>query len=1031
MKRFLCALAIALPALAIADTFPTPFNSDHAKDAPMAAEETARHMGLPDGFSASVFAAEPDVRQPIAMCFDARGRLWVAECYTYAEHPKDYDLNLRDRIVVFEDSTGSGHFDKRTVFWDGAQRLTSIAVGLGGVYALCLPNLVYIPLRQGEAVMDGPPQVLLDGFDFKASGHNMANGLKWGPDGWLYGRQGILARKLSRLGPPGTPDADRTAIGCGIWRYHPVKHVVEALTEGTTNPWGMDWNEYGEPFFINTVIGHLWEMIPGAHYQRMFGDDPEPHLYGLIPQFADHVHWDTTEKWDDVRKLGVSDASSRAGGGHAHTGLMCYLGDNWPAAYRGKLFTINFHGRRLNAERLDREGSGYVGRRDDDLCFVPDPWFRGIELLQGPDGGVFIADWSETGECHGNDGVTRTTGRIYKVTYGKPKQPSTVDVEDLDGPALAGLLGSSNEWFARMAQQVLQARAVAHQDISGAHSAIEPLLSPDHPTTVRLHALWALYDSGGLDANPPDSVNAGDANRRHDSRCARLRELLYDHDEHLRVWAVRLLGDEVFPGPNLPPHNPADKVVEDFTALAKNDPSPAVRLALASVLQRMPLNHPTVTYAPLNQGWLQDRANIAAALVAHGEDSSDRSLPLMDWYAIAGVPTPYLIYPARNAQIPLIRRYVARRLAEDYAEAPRGVANLLDVIDDPNGVIDVLDGLTEGFKGKRSLTPPIGWSEFISRASAIPAAAGRLRELRLLFGDASALAQTQADALNEGLDVSTRRSALQVLVDNRAADLRAICEKCLTKQELAATACAGLALSDDPATADLLLSTYNKLSAPGRPAAIAALVSRPAFAAKLLDAVAAQQIPAHDITSFHARQIRAFQNPALSAQLASVWGEVRESAGDKKALIDDWTRRLTPDNLAHADLAKGKLVFQQTCALCHKLHGEGASIGPDLTGSGRTNLSYLLDNIGDPSAVVPAEYRLVILSLKDGRVLSGIIASKTADTVTLQTIGERVVINTSDIKEKTESAQSLMPDGLLLALSPEQVRDLVGYLMKP
>lgn len=396
-------MAIVLPCAALASDFPAPFDSETPDTAPMAAEQVARAIGLPDGFHASVSAAEPDVRQPIAMCFDSRGRLWVAECYTYAERPLGYDLRLRDRIVILEDTKGAGHFDKRTVFWDGGQRLTSIAVGMNGVYALCLPNLLYIPVGKSGDIPDGPPQVLLDGFDFGTAAHTMANGLKWGPDGWLYGRQGILAGKQSHVGAPGAPDAERAQLGCGIWRYHPTRRVVEQLTEGTTNPWGMDWNEYGDAFFINTVIGHLWEMIPGAHYARMFGEDPAPHTFGLIGQFADHVHWDTNEIWSDVRKLGVTETSSKAGAGMRTWRELA-------GVVPRQAVDDHFHGRRLNTERLERDGSGYIGRRGDDWCFVPDRWFRGIDLLQGPDGGVFIADWSDTGECHDQNGVHRNSG---------------------------------------------------------------------------------------------------------------------------------------------------------------------------------------------------------------------------------------------------------------------------------------------------------------------------------------------------------------------------------------------------------------------------------------------------------------------------------------------------------------------------------------------------------------------------------------------------------------------------------------------
>ena len=176
-------------------------------------------------------------------------------------------------------------------------------------------------------------------------------------------------------------------------------------------------------FFINTVNGHLWHLIPGAHFVRPHTIEPNPRVYEPIDQHADHYHWDNAQgAGHDPVDHGRED--DRRGGGHAHSGLMIYLGDNWPEEYRGKLFTLNFHGRRINVERLERAGSGYVGRHEPDIVFAADPWFRGIDLSYGPDGGVFVLDWSDTGECHEHNGVHRTSGRIYKFTYGQPARAS-------------------------------------------------------------------------------------------------------------------------------------------------------------------------------------------------------------------------------------------------------------------------------------------------------------------------------------------------------------------------------------------------------------------------------------------------------------------------------------------------------------------------------------------------------------------------------------------------------------------------------
>jgi putative membrane-bound dehydrogenase-like protein len=574
----------ALISVLSAQTATEPFNTEKSTSLPLSAAEAASNWKLPPGFQATVFASEPDVRQPIAICTDDRGRLWVAESFMYAGNIGGYfEGKLRDRIIILEDTDNDGVHDKRTVFADGLERLTSIEVGLGGVWALTLPNLIFIPDKNRDDIPDGPAAPLIDGFDIKKSGHTMANGLRWGPDGWLYGRQGILGHSL--LGTPGATPESRVKMNVGIWRYHPTRRTVEVVAEGTTNPWGMDWDENGELFFINTVIGHLWHVIPGAHYKRMFGDDYNPHIFAQIDQHADHVHWDTTEKWSEIRE-GMSAESSSAGGGHAHTGLMIYLGDNWPDDYRKDLFTINFHGRRLNRENLEPSGSGFIGRHRDDLAFSADPWFRGIDLLYGPDGGVFVADWSDTGECHDDDGIHRQSGRIYKITHGTPTAPSVDDIAALSTDSLLPLLSHKNEWFARRARLSLQERAATGENMDTIITALRTQLGEGSTTPLKLRALWSLYSIGKTDT-------------------LLLTDLLSHSEPALRIWAVRLLLDAKNSS------TVEDAVIQALTNMAKSETSPAVRLALASALQRIPLDH---------------RAEIAKPLLNHAEDAEDHNV---------------------------------------------------------------------------------------------------------------------------------------------------------------------------------------------------------------------------------------------------------------------------------------------------------------------------------------------------------------------------------------------------------------------
>jgi len=304
-----------------------------------------------------------------------------------------------------------------------------------------------------------------------------------------------------------------------------------------------------------------------------------------------------------------------------------------------------------------------------------------------------------------------------------------------------------------------------------------------------------------------------------------------------------------------------------------------------------------------------------------------------------------------------------------------------------------------------------------------------VRDMSVLFGDGRALDAVKRVVLDQATDLNARKVALQTLIDNRAPDLRPLCEQLLNEQFLNSVAARGLASFDDPAVGAKMVKAYRQFHPSERGQLLSALVSRAAFASALLDAVAEGKIPRADISPYHARQIRSLNDAALNKKLAEIWGELRDLSSDKQKLIAQWKAQLTPAALAKADKSQGRLVFNTACAACHTLYGEGGKVGPDLTGGGRDNLDYLLENMVDPSAVVTADFRMSIVDLKDGRVLNGLIASKTERTLTLKTMTETLTVDRGEIAGVRESALSLMPEGLLEALTAEQARDLIAYLM--
>lgn len=1002
-------LAVVLSFSSRGDPFPEPFNTEKPGLEPMPAEQAAGTFSLPEGFRVRVFAHEPDIRQPIAMTTDSRGRLWVAENYTYAESKVNFATQLKDRVVILEDTNHDGQFDRRTVFWDQGSILTSLELGRGGVFVLCPPQLMFIPVRPGTDQPAGKPEILLDGFGTTTGNrHTFANGLKWGPDGWLWGRIGISSG--ARIGAPGSDNSTRLEMRGGIWRYHPERRVFEAVCHGTTNPWGLDWNEEGEPFFINTVIGHLWHAIPGAHFRRMHGDDVNPHAYALIEQHADHFHFDTTAGWTKSRAAldgsQFASGSDSLGGGHAHAGLMIYQGDNWPPAFRGDVFTLNLHGRRLNRDHLEREGSGYVGRHRADLMQVGDPWFRGLDLIQAPDGSVYVSDWSDTGECHDSDGVHRTSGRIYNISYG-PRAP-TVDLATLSESELLGRVADRNEWVSRQARQVLADRAAAGRCSRDAAATLRARFEQPGTLHDRLRYLWAAHDVQGTPVEW-------------------LSRQLADPDEHIASWVVRLLSDQI-------PQQATDSIPSRDVAAAKtalnrfvsNPHTALVQLYLAAALQRFPVG---------------ERIKWVDALLGPGPGAHDHNFPLLLWYGmeplIAARPTlaPHFFTTCTLRQV---RQFIARRVAEELPGDGTGIERLLEAASSRvSGSLalqeDLARGLSDALRGIRRCPPPAGWNAFATAAlgHANPELSERIRELSVVFGDGRASDELRRLAANANADPSARRHALRALVESRAEGLGPLLRSALQDGALRPTALIGLLQTGDPEGPARVVANYPWLGLEERPPIIQAMSASSTNARVLLEGIAAGTIPRSDLTAFQARQIANLGDASLASRLSEVWGSIRPADRDHRAAMDRLRSRLTPAVLAASDLRQGQASFQQLCAPCHRLYGTGGEIGPDLTGSGRSNLDYLLENVIDPNAVVPAGFRLTTVTLKDGRAVSGILREESARTVTIHAPGQSQVIDRTEIQTLETSNQSVMPEGLLEGIPFESARNLLAYLMSP
>ncbi|WP_073062871.1 PVC-type heme-binding CxxCH protein [Fodinibius roseus] len=583
---------------------------DIIENAGLSGEEAVKEMELPDPFSVTLAASEPDVVRPIAFTLDHRGRLWVAEAHTYPERAPEGEG--KDRILIFEDTSGDGKLDSRKVFIEGLNLVSGLEVGHGGVWVGAAPNLLYIPIDESGDSPAGEPEVLLNGWGYQDT-HETLNSFRWGPDGWLYGVQGVFTQ--SNVGKPGTPDDQRQKINAGVWRYHPTRHEFEVYARGTSNPWGLDFNAYGHPFITACVIPHLFHVIQGARYRRQAGDHQNPHTYDDIKTIADHVHW-----VGDQGPHAGNHRSGSAGGGHAHAGAMFYLGaDHWPQEFRSTLFMNNIHGFRVNADKIEREGSGYSASHGKDFLKTHDSWSQWLDFRYSPGGSVWAIDWYDKNQCHSPnpDVHNKTLGRIYNIRHAEDEHVR-VNLKEKSSLELVEYQRHTNEWYVRHARRILHERGPDER----VHEALRKMLRGAPDITRKLRALWTLHVTEGL--SDQEYID------------------LLDHEnEYLRSWALQLLGED---------NDIPERALKKIARMAREEDSALVRLYIASALQRI---------APA-QRW-----SIVEGLYGHSEDADDHNLPLMIWYGTEPLVTRDMERAAEmamNTELPGILTFTIRRI---------------------------------------------------------------------------------------------------------------------------------------------------------------------------------------------------------------------------------------------------------------------------------------------------------------------------------------------------------------------------------
>ena len=1003
---FAVLVSLGIPGALFAQGFPS--------------EEAARRMTVPDGFQVRLVASEPMVRQPVAIEFDDRGRLWVVQ---YLQYPNPAGLKRikvdrysrtvydrvpeppprgpkgDDRITILYDYDKDGRAHKAKDFVKGLNLASGIAFGHGGVFVLQAPYLLFYPDRNGDDIPDGEPEVLLTGFGMEDA-HSVANSLTWGPDGWLYGCQGSTV----------TAHIRGIEFQQGVWRYHPITHRFELFCEGGGNSWGLDFDRHGNLLYSTNVGGYcMLHGVQGAYYWKSFGKHGalhNPYAFG----YFEHV------------------PHSNFKGGHVTVGGIVYQGDSFPERFRGEYIAADLLGHAVYWHNLEPSGSSFHSSHGGELLQANDTWFAPSDLTLGPDGSVYVADWYDKRMAHPDPDADwdRSNGRIYKIEAKCPGAHGTkpcpqADLTKLSSPQLVALLSHPNDWYVRKARRILADRRDPETIFP-----LRRLISESKDAHLALEALWVLYVTGGL--------------------TEAFASTLFDHQNpDIRRWTARLLGDEC---------NVSPAVSKRLVELAATDSDVSVLSQLASTAKRLPP---------------ENGLPIVARLLFREGGNHDPHLPLLLWWAVEHHAIPAMeavvrlftsaeAWRASSARDVIEERLMRRYAAEGTSPALTACARLLKSAPTPEDRRRMLAALDQGLRDQPGSRINTNTGDLLA-THAFPARNGNLHALSLdtipsiladrmaelwkddtsdpvlirlmaRLGKTAAQQRALALAIESKTPIPTRVAMLQVVGEFGPPSCARQVLTLLDSDQVEPIQLAALdALQhfDNDTNVDSLLVHYPKMKDRLRSATRDALLSRKSWALRFLQEIDRGRFLPQEVPLDQVRQISLHQDQQLDKLARKLWGNIKGGTPEEKLAE---VRRLHNDLRAGmGNPVRGRELFRKHCASCHRLYEDGQPVGPDLTHANRQDRDYLLISIVDPSAVIRKEYLSYVVQTTDGRVVIGLMVEQTPNSITvLNAKTERVAVPRNKIESIQESTVSLMPENLLKDLQPQELRDLFSYL---
>lgn len=954
---------------------------------PTPAEQAVKAFALRDGLQIELMASEPAVSQPLFLSWDSRGRMWVVQ-YRQYQYPAGlkvirFDQHLRavfdrvpdppphgtpgaDKITVFEDTDGDGHYDTHKDVITGLNIATSVQVGNGGIWVLNPPYLLRYPDADRDDVPDGDPEVHLSGFGLQDT-HSVANSLLWGPDGWLYGCNGsTTVGDVSSAVTKGV----RFQGQC-VWRYHPDTKIFEIYAEGGGNTFSLDIDSQGR-VFTGTNGGNTrgWYFPQGSYSNKNWGKHgplTNPYAFGFFPPM----------KFE--------------GDGRRFPQAFCiYEGGLLPTEYDGSIVAPNaLHNLVWNSERIP-DGSTYRTVDQANLVETADRWFRGVYGGVGPDGAVYVADWYDTRLSHVSpiDDWHKSSGRVYRVIpAGATAAYKEGDLETMASEALLDRLTHPNKWVRQRAALTLGWR----DDKSITARLIERVEKQQS-----LEALWALNLMGEL-----TSERAG--------------QWLENDNPHIRRWVVRLLGDRHESHAGLASLAATDQDVQvrsQLASTAKRLSTPDALPIIGALLARdEDLSDP---HMPLMIWWaLEAHAESWPLVESMVSDAELWKLPIFDQqiasrlmqrYAAAG-SNQDLQHCARLLELApddesrgrlmtgLNRAFQGRALPE----LPGPLAAALDAYQSELGDSGLVLGLRQGNK------------ESIAQAIAA------LKNSSTDLGLQTELAKTMGE-----VDLPETVSTLISLATGRST----------SESALQRVAMQSLAQYDNDSIPKSLIGSFGSRISDEhglRSTACRTLASRPAWALALLTELNEWRLRRDQVPADVIQQLRTYQDENIVAAVEQAFGKAIDIS--KTEQVAEYKRLKTLLSSGQGDPEAGRLHFTKRCANCHQLFGDGKKVGPPLDGYERGNLNFWLNSIVDPSLEIREGFQSYLVVTLDGRAITGMIAAQDPKTVTLRNADNQLtVVSRDDIEELRALATSLMPADVLKEMNDQELKDLFAYL---